>query len=126
MQAWGVKQRCVLCRERDETRDHLFFACPYTLSVWIKLAGRLGGYGITPDWNDTLEFISHNSHHAMDRLPLKMVFQSCLYHMWKEHNMRRHQAGLHTVEQAIPFIDKSVRNRITSLKYKAGHKYMKV
>ena len=29
MRFWGMIQGCTLCGERDETRDHLFFACPY-------------------------------------------------------------------------------------------------
>ena len=29
MRAWGQVQCCLLCGEPDETRDHLFFACPY-------------------------------------------------------------------------------------------------
>ncbi|CAN6829779.1 unnamed protein product [Brassica oleracea var. botrytis] len=28
----GSEQGCVYCREKDESRDHLFFACPYTLT----------------------------------------------------------------------------------------------
>lgn len=33
MRNWGVIQGCVLCGERDETRDHLFFDCPYSFTV---------------------------------------------------------------------------------------------
>lgn len=29
MRIWGIEQCCMLCGERNETRDHLFFACPY-------------------------------------------------------------------------------------------------
>ncbi|VVB17004.1 unnamed protein product [Arabis nemorensis] len=29
MRQWGITQACPLCGEPDETRDHLFFACPY-------------------------------------------------------------------------------------------------
>ena len=41
MRAWGIQQGCVLCGERDETRDHIFFACPYSFTVWDKLVNRL-------------------------------------------------------------------------------------
>ncbi|XP_056848881.1 uncharacterized protein LOC130499014 [Raphanus sativus] len=27
---WGQPQHCLFCGEPDETRDHLYFACPYT------------------------------------------------------------------------------------------------
>ncbi|XP_013617871.1 PREDICTED: uncharacterized protein LOC106324453 [Brassica oleracea var. oleracea] len=50
MRVWGIQQGCVLCGERDETRDHLFFACPYSFTVWDKLVNRLTGNGTDPDW----------------------------------------------------------------------------
>ncbi|XP_018453524.1 uncharacterized protein LOC108824598 [Raphanus sativus] len=33
MRAWGIQQGCMLCGERDESRDHIFFACPLTYTV---------------------------------------------------------------------------------------------
>ncbi|XP_056860166.1 uncharacterized protein LOC108829346 [Raphanus sativus] len=33
MRAWGIVQGCPFCGEREESRDHLFFACPYTYTL---------------------------------------------------------------------------------------------
>ena len=33
MRSWSIILGCGLCGERDETRDHLFFACPYSFTV---------------------------------------------------------------------------------------------
>lgn len=41
MRIWGVTQGCGLYGERDETRDHLFFACPYSFRVWEKRYGNV-------------------------------------------------------------------------------------
>lgn len=41
MRQWGLVQGCEFCGERDETRDHLFFACPYSYTIWEVYAGRL-------------------------------------------------------------------------------------
>ncbi|CAG7898468.1 unnamed protein product [Brassica rapa] len=41
MRVWGLQQGCMLCGEPDETRDHVFFACPYSFTIWDKLANRL-------------------------------------------------------------------------------------
>ncbi|KAL1225677.1 hypothetical protein V5N11_025775 [Cardamine amara subsp. amara] len=46
---WGDIQRCILCGEPNDTRDHLFFACPYSFSVWTSLCGSLIGRTITPN-----------------------------------------------------------------------------
>ncbi|XP_018475554.1 uncharacterized protein LOC108846863 [Raphanus sativus] len=50
MRQWGMIQGCKLCGERDETRDHLFFACPFAYSIWEGPARRLLGNGVNPDW----------------------------------------------------------------------------
>ena len=54
MRETGSEQGCVYCREKDESRDHLFFACPYTLTVRTSVAEKLLDAAITPDWEDTV------------------------------------------------------------------------
>ena len=46
MRQWGMVQGCVFCGERDETGDHLYFACPYSYTVWEVLARGLVGKSI--------------------------------------------------------------------------------
>ena len=122
MRAWGIQQACVLCGEIDETRDHVFFAYPYSFTVWGMVAHRLTGAQTGPDWITTLQFISMNSLQIMDRILLKMKFQTSIYHLWKERNERRHHTGFRTVDQLVKTIAKTVRNRITSLRYRGDHK----
>lgn len=117
MRAWGIQQGCVLCGEPDETRDHVFFACPYFFTVWDKLVNRLTGRRRDPDWMTTLQFVCRNNLRSMDKILLKMAFQTCIYYLWKERNDRRHNTGFRTVEQVVRTIDKGIRNRITSLHY---------
>lgn len=110
-------------RMRDETRDHLFFACPYSFTVWNRLVNRLSGHRTDPDWMTSFQFLSSNRLPNMDRLLMKMAFQTCIYHIWKERNARRHQTGYCSIDQVVRTIDNAMRNRITSLRYKAGHQY---
>ena len=60
MRAWGIHQSFMLCGERDETRDHVFFACPYSFTVWDTLVNRLSGHRTDPDWTVTLQFVCRN------------------------------------------------------------------
>ncbi|XP_056847394.1 uncharacterized protein LOC130498071 [Raphanus sativus] len=123
MRAWGMIQECTLCGERDETRDHLFFACPYSFTVWHGLANRILGTHIDPDWQLTLENLQGQRAGTLDTILLKMLFQMTIYHLWRERNARRHHASWITAEAMREKIDKMMRNRISSLKYRAGHKY---
>ncbi|CAG7906585.1 unnamed protein product, partial [Brassica rapa] len=101
MRTWGIQQACVLCGERDETRDHLFFACPYSYTVWDRLACRLVGRRINPDWQDMLQFIQTGAANQLDQVIIRLVFQLVVYHVWRERNKRIHQQGQLGTEQMI-------------------------
>lgn len=36
---WGihVNTQCALCKEREETKEHLFVHCTYVRAVWTKV-----------------------------------------------------------------------------------------
>ena len=122
MRAWGIQKGCLMCGERDESRDHILFAGPFTYTVWNRLVSRLCGSRINPDWSLTLQFVISNTLSSMDKILIKMLFQTFIYYMWKERNDRRHQKGYRSTEQAVRIIDKVIRNRISSFRYKPGHK----
>lgn len=121
MRTWGITQGCTLCGEVNETRDHLFFACPYSFTVWIDIAGKLMGAAITPDWEDTIASLLQPVHSRIDSVLRRMVFQTVLYAIWRERNSRRHGGSGITVEKMKKAIDKQIRNRISSLQYVIGH-----
>ena len=122
MRAWGIVQGCVLCGERDETRDHLFFACPYSYTIWEPLARPLIGRNINPDWQWTVNRLQRMGGKSLDAILAKMLFQTVVYHIWRERNARRHQQSWKSTDQLSRLIDKAVRNRISSLRYKPQHK----
>ncbi|WZZ71202.1 hypothetical protein YC2023_082572 [Brassica napus] len=120
MRQWGVVHGCELCGERDETRDHLFFACPYSYTVWEALAKGLMSRGINPDWHWTVQYLI-GMHQIMDSVLAKLL--STIYHIWRERNGRRHQQPRTTVEQMKRRVEKAVRTRIFSFKYTHEHKF---
>ena len=122
MRGWGIQQSCLFCGERNELESISFFACSYTFTVWDKLAGCLCNGSTYPDWSLTLQYVTCNTLRSMDKILIKMVFQTCIYYLWKERNERRHQKGFRSMDQTIRLIDKALRNRISSLRYKEDHK----
>lgn len=121
MRTWRIQQACVLCGERDETRDHLFFVCPYSCTVWDRLACRLVGRRINQDWQDMLQFIQTGAANQLDQVIIRLVFQLVVCHVWTERNKHIHQQGQLGTEQMITQINKKVKNKITSLRYKFDH-----
>ncbi|KAL0686280.1 hypothetical protein Bca4012_053128 [Brassica carinata] len=59
---------------------------------------------------------------SLDTILAKMLFQTIVYHIWRERNARRHQQSWKSTDQLSRLIDKAVRNRISSLRYKPQHK----
>ena len=69
----------VFIGERNESKDHLFFACPYTYPVWTNLADGLLGRFITPDWDANVRSLLHTNYSQMDRILSPMLFQTAIY-----------------------------------------------
>lgn len=44
MLSWGRQSNpnCLLCNSAPETRDHLYFDCPYSFGIWVSLATKSG------------------------------------------------------------------------------------
>ncbi|CAA7045062.1 unnamed protein product [Microthlaspi erraticum] len=128
MRNWGHEQSCLFCGERDETRDHLFFACPYSYTLWSSLGGLLMTSASTPDWVDTLSFIISQGSRTMDSVLLRLLFQTSIYHVWRERNARernarRHRTSWIPLEHLARYVDKAMRNQISSLNYRAPQKF---
>lgn len=117
MRLWGQNQHCVFCREIDETRDHLFFACPYSFTVWSSLAGKLFRHRITPDWADTVTAIQDLSGDHLKDILIRLCFQFTVYILWRERNTRIHNNGGLSAALLIRNGEKLIRNRISSLDY---------
>ena len=79
----------MLCGEPDETRDHLFFACPYSYTVWESLARNLMGRHINPDWEQSLAYLQRMGRNGMDAILAKLLFQTVVYQLTIKHGRTR-------------------------------------
>lgn len=123
MRTCGVTQGCVFCGERDETRNYLFFGCPFSFTIWDSVAHPLLRSHTNPSWQTTLNQLQWSFLQRLDVVLLKLLFQLVVYTPWREWNARRHGTTGTAVEQMKRAIDKMMRNRIVSLKYKPESKY---
>ncbi|XP_018466577.1 uncharacterized protein LOC108838100 [Raphanus sativus] len=119
---WGQPQHCLFCGEPAETRDYIYFACPYTFTLWLKMAGNLVGIDPDPDWTTTLSRLSTRSYDLLTYILLRLVVQVTIYYIWRERNDRKHLTSNKTVDQLAKLINKTVRNRITCTKYSTNPK----
>ena len=81
MQRWSQGHVCLFCGEHNETREHLFFACPYTFTLWIEEVGSLIGAQPDPDWFITLEQLARPLHDRLNSFLVRLAFQVVVYHL---------------------------------------------
>lgn len=70
---------CVLCKEAEETSQHLFFGCRYGEKIWRKLVGGIMGSSITCEWNEIIEVISRQRSKSTEGFLLRYAFQALVH-----------------------------------------------
>jgi len=118
----GVDSSCVLCRQLVETRDHLFFTCPYPAEVWSTLTRKLLSQHFTNHWEAPLKLLTDKSLGHEILFLTRYTFQLTLHSIWKERNGRRH-GEVPQAAQLTRFLDKQVRNRISSIQSQEDRRY---
>ncbi|XP_024016129.1 uncharacterized protein LOC112089292 [Eutrema salsugineum] len=120
MKQWNAGQQhaCVLCQNGvEETRQHLFFSCIFSSEVWKVLVARLLGPEYTTTWEDLITLL-----HSSRLGHLLYTFQATIYYIWRAHNARRHGDNPLSTSRLVK-LDKTVRNRITTIRRKEDRSY---
>lgn len=106
-----------------ETRDHLFFSCGYVSEIWAALAKSLLNNHFTTDWTQILTHVSTQQLDRVSRFLVRYVFQATIFAIWRERNGRRHVENPNTPTHLIRWIDKQVRNQLTTIRQMGDHRY---
>ncbi|CAH8267617.1 unnamed protein product [Arabidopsis lyrata] len=86
--------------------------------AWLAMrTGNLLRQPQDPDWSATVMVLISGSGSYLDDILLKLCFQITIYTIWHERNNRIHNGYHSTMTQVLRRIEKTVRNRITSLDY---------
>ena len=116
MRSWGlqVPATCILCNAADETRQHLFFDCPYSTEVWTFFCSRLN---LHPPalFEDGLRWLRNPSPDEFVKLVAKLVFQAALYSIWKERNVRIHNQAFRPAQAVILEMKQTIQARLDPL-----------
>lgn len=93
MRRWGldVPAICVLCSANNETRQHLFFECPFSTSIWDFFMNRANLHP-PPAFDATLRWLDKPSPNRHVVLIIRLIYQASMYSIWKERNARIHSA----------------------------------
>ncbi|KAG2325067.1 hypothetical protein Bca52824_007795 [Brassica carinata] len=116
--SWGlaVDPGCLLCNNHPESRDHLFYGCSFTRSIWRPLAAKLYLNLHTDDWDQTLQVLITLSGDKHLRYLSLLSWQALLYEIWRERNQRLHQRRFRTSDSISDVISSLIKNKISSLR----------
>lgn len=113
--SWGLQTspQCVLCNSVPESRDHLFFSCPYSWNLWNELARRCG---FVPErlWDTLLARLQGLRNQSWSGRLVLLCWQCCIYWIWQERNGRIHRNSFRSPDTISSLVDRQIKDRILS------------
>ncbi|XP_056862414.1 uncharacterized protein LOC130510093 [Raphanus sativus] len=118
MASWGlgVDQSCLLCNSAQESKDHLFFSCSFTYSIWSELLTRSPISSPPSHWNDVLLALKSGSYSPEWQLLLHLIWQATIYFCWSERNSRIHRPTYRSTASISREIDRLIRRKIAAIR----------
>ncbi|KAL0899355.1 hypothetical protein Bca101_083316 [Brassica carinata] len=115
---WGIQiaPLCLLCNAAPESRNHLFWDCNFSFSLWHQVAARCNLFAPQRDCDGSLaQMISLSSPRPL-RLLTILAWQATLYWLWNERNTRLHANTFRSIDSLFNQIDRQLRNKTQSFK----------
>ena len=107
LKAWGIDKDglCSLCKQEQESRDHLFFECSYSKAVWKKVLQLCGLNREVLDWRREFAWaVQKFKGKALITKILKISWNAYIYCIWKERNNRLFVHKEDSIEQVLEHI----------------------
>ncbi|CAN7134773.1 unnamed protein product [Brassica rapa subsp. narinosa] len=115
--SWNIDidPACLLCGDGEESRNHLFFECSFSLVVWRSLLHRFHLSSVPSRWADILLWLPNAHPDSMVRLAILQVWQAAIYELWKERNRRVHDGLTLPPIRIMRYISSSLRDKCSAL-----------
>ncbi|KAL0726214.1 hypothetical protein Bca4012_022307 [Brassica carinata] len=114
--AWGmdVPSSCLLCSAADESRDHLFWSCSFSLQVWNTFFSRTN---LNPPvtFEAAVSWIRSCSANVRVRTICNLLLHAVCYVLWKERNARYHTSVRRPAQMLIKDIQLILRAKLYGL-----------
>ncbi|KAL2246341.1 UNVERIFIED_CONTAM: hypothetical protein Sindi_2902300 [Sesamum indicum] len=108
---------CILCDEgATESHPHLFFRCRFSRQCLYEIRRRIRFHWPNRDWATDIEWATGKwrGKHIINRA-YRTLLAACVYHIWKERNLRRFDHTERTLATLSILIINDVRQRILSV-----------
>ena len=106
---------CVFCRADVEDRNHLFFGCKFTASIWSRIL-RLCGFSRMPrNWENEFLWVIANKGKSFCSITRKIARGATIYHLWGHRNRRIQENIYAPADTIFHLICDDVRFRFSGL-----------
>ncbi|KAL2228620.1 UNVERIFIED_CONTAM: hypothetical protein Sindi_1841700 [Sesamum indicum] len=112
-----IPRVCILCDEgATESHPHLFFRCRFSRQCLSEIRRRIPFHWPNRDWATDIEWATRKwrGKHIIDGA-YRTLLASCVYHIWRERNLRRFEHTERTPATLSILIIDDVRQRILSI-----------
>lgn len=122
----SVITACILRRNGQETRNHLFFECSFSSSIWKQLTEGILRSAFTDDWDGLVRLLTTSTMGKQQLFCLRYAFQAVLYAVWREHSNRRHGEQALPLQILIKLTDKTIRNKLSIMQSKGVKSFQSI
>ncbi|KAL2237656.1 UNVERIFIED_CONTAM: hypothetical protein Sindi_0957300 [Sesamum indicum] len=108
---------CILCNDgATETHDHLFFQCRFSRQCITEIQKIIRFSWPNRDWMTDIIWASRRwrGQHIIN-MSYRALLASCVYHIWKERNLRRFEQTERTPNTMAVVIIEDIKQRIHSI-----------
>ncbi|KAL4364369.1 hypothetical protein GQ457_04G037710 [Hibiscus cannabinus] len=109
----NVDTRCILCVDGCETRNHLFVECVFSQQVWKSILNLYVMNRCMLDWEGEVSWLYTNlKGKLLLVLICKLVWNSYVYHIWEERNIKKFQNVSRDCNCLVNSIKESISIRV--------------
>ena len=119
LKAWGIEmgELCSFCQDSLETRNHIFFCCSYSKTLWKHILLLCGLHREVGNWEEEISWaVRRIKGKSLISVILSTAWKAYIYHVWQERNRRLHSKLPSSPEQILEQIKEEIRIRLTGLK----------
>ncbi|KAM0010585.1 putative reverse transcriptase zinc-binding domain-containing protein [Helianthus debilis subsp. tardiflorus] len=118
---------CPLCNYDRDSRDHLFFQCPYASEVWGLVKNMVDMGNVTNTWSSIMQWMELNTNsRTLEHIVCKIMVAASTYFIWQERNNRLFSPLQRNPGALSKIIIDTVQLRIMGLKIGGHLKHKKI
>ncbi|XP_071694736.1 uncharacterized protein [Rutidosis leptorrhynchoides] len=125
LKAWDIgtsqtlNASCALCNVQQDSHDHLFCECPFSIRVWSLVDQFITVQIASYKWREILSLLNGVANRRMARVVVtKLLLSAFVYFIWLEINARMFKSERINPDQVFNIIFSNVRLKLMSMKFK--------